>query len=302
MRNLTSIEGAPLDEEVAQQYFDALPERARALLDRLEEEANQSRAGYEALLQACAVYQAQLKEAEERRDAFKRDARDGDKEDVARFAVLEKRVTDARARLRAAESVKSAPANIDPAAIMSHVFEAGLKEWRDLQANPPELQEGETLENALQVLHAKIEVAQNRLRQIEGAILPLEEVQQSIEAGVTRLVATGEGCFDALFVAPKPTERAPSNLEMSNGDAAESFPLLRPELLIYSFRHQVADALKQAARVRFHELKQRGCEVIPRAVRCQMIREVEENSAGFRASGSSDPAWPRRRAARTTTA
>lgn len=279
MRNLTSIEGAPLDEEVAQQYFDALPERARALLDRLEEEANQNRASYEAQLQACAAYQAQLKEAEERRDALKRGARDGDKEDVARFAVFGKRVTDARARLRAAESVTPAPANIDPAAIMSHVFEAGSKEWRDLQVDPPELQEGETLENALQVLRTKIEVAQNRLRQIEGAILPLEEVQQSIEADVTRLAATGEGYFDALFMGSKATERAsvPSNLDMSNGDAAQSFPFLKPKLLIYCFRHQVADALKQAARVRFHELEQRGCEVIPSAVRCQMVREVEEN-------------------------
>lgn len=43
MRNLASINGAPLDGELAQQYFDALPERARALLGRLEQEANQDR-------------------------------------------------------------------------------------------------------------------------------------------------------------------------------------------------------------------------------------------------------------------
>ena len=279
MRNLASIEGAPLDGELAQQYFDALPERARAFLDRLEQENDQTRASYEAQLQACATYQAQLKEAEERRDEFKRGAQDGDKEDIARLAVLGKRVTDARARLRAAESVARAPANIDPTAIMSSVFKAGLKEWRDLQVDPPELQEGETLENTLQVLRTKIEVAQNRLRQIEGAILPLEEVQQAIDAEVARLVAAGEGYFDTLFLKSQATERrsmAP-NLDLWNGDAAQSFPFLRPELLIYCFRHQVADGLKQAARVRFHGLEQRGCEVIPSAVRCQMVREVEEN-------------------------
>lgn len=279
MRNLASIEGAPLDGELAQQYFDALPERARAFLDRLEQENDQTRASYEAQLQACATYQAQLKEAEERRDAFKRGAQDGDKEDIARLAVLGKRVTDARARLRAAESVARAPANIDPAAIMSSVFKAGLKEWRDLQVDSPELQEGETLENTLQVLRTKIEVAQNRLRQIEAAILPLEEVQQAIDAEVARLVAAGEGYVDTLFLKSPATERrsmAP-NLDLWNGDAAQSFPFLRPELLIYCFRHQVADGLKQAARVCFHGLEQRGCEVIPSAVRCQMVREVEEN-------------------------
>ena len=162
MCNLASIEGAPHDEEVARQFFDALPERARALLDRLEQEANQNRTNYEAQLQACANYRAQLKEAEERRDAFKQGARDGDKEDIARLAVLGKRVTDARARLRAAESITPAPANIDPAAIMSCVFKVGLKEWRDVTIDPPELQEGETLENTLQVLRTKIEAAQNR--------------------------------------------------------------------------------------------------------------------------------------------
>ena len=36
MRNLVSIEGAPLDEELAQRHFDELSERARAFLDRLE--------------------------------------------------------------------------------------------------------------------------------------------------------------------------------------------------------------------------------------------------------------------------
>jgi hypothetical protein len=279
MRNLATIEGGPLDGKLAQQYFDALPERARAFLDRLEEEANQTRASYEAQLQACAAYQAQLKEAEERRDAFKRGACDGNKEDVARLAIFGKRVTDARARLRAAESVAPAPANIDPAAIMSHVFKAGLKEWCDSQVDPPVLQEGETLENALLVLRTKIEVAQNRLRQIEGAILPLEEVQQAIDADVARLAVAGEGYFDALFTGLKATEHAnvPPNLDMSNGDAGQSFPFLKPELLIHCFRRQVADALKQAARVRFDELKQRGCEVIPSAVRGQRVREVEEN-------------------------
>jgi hypothetical protein len=279
MRNLASIDGAPLDGELAQQYFDALPERARAFLDRLEEEADQNRASYEAQLQACAAYQAQLTEAEERRDAFKRGACDGNKEDIARLAVFGKRVTDARARLRAAESVTPAPANIDPAAIVSCVFKAGLKEWRESQVDLPELQEGEPLKNALLVLRTKIEVAQDRLRQIEGAILPLEEVQQSIDADVARLAVAGEGYFDALFMGSKATERAkvPSNLDMSNGDAAQSFPFLKPELLVYCFRHQVANALKQAARVRSHELEQRGCEVIPSAVRGQMVREAEED-------------------------
>lgn len=77
MRNLTSIEGAPPDGELAQQYFDALPERARAFLDWLEQENDQTRASYEAQVQTCAAYRAQLKEAEERRDAFKRGAQDG---------------------------------------------------------------------------------------------------------------------------------------------------------------------------------------------------------------------------------
>ena len=45
---------------------------------------------------------------------------------------------------------------------------------------------------------------------------------------------------------------------------------LKPELLIYCFRRQVADALQQAARVRFDEFKQRGCEG-------QMVREAQEN-------------------------
>jgi len=279
MRNLASIEGAPLDGELAQQYFDALPERARAFLDRLEQENDQTRASYEAQLQACATYQAQLKEAEERRDAFKRGAQDGDKEDIARLAVLGKRVTDARARLRAAESVAPAPANIEPAAIMSSVFKAGLKEWPDLQVDPPELQEGETLENMLQVLRTKIDVAQNRLRQIEGAILPLVEVQQAIDTDVARLVSAGERYFDTLFIGSQAAEPAnvPSNLDLSNGDVGQSFPFLKPELLIYCFRRQVTDALKQVARVRFHELEQRGCEVIPSAVRCQKVREVEES-------------------------
>lgn len=279
MCNLAAIEGAPHDEEVARQFFDALPERARALLDRLEQEANQNRTNYEAQLQACANYRAQLKEAEERRDAFKQGARDGDKEDIARLAVLGKRVTDARARLRAAESITPAPANIDPAAIMSCVFKVGLKEWRDVTIDPPELQEGETLEYALLVLRTKIEAAQNRLRQIEGAILPLEEVQQSIDADVARFALVGEGYFDALFMGSKGTERlsVTPNLDLSNADAAQSFPFLKPELLIYCFRYQVAPTLKQAARVRFNELVHRGCEVIPNAVRCQKIREVEEN-------------------------
>jgi hypothetical protein len=277
MRNLASIKGAPLDGELAQQYADALPERARAFLDRLERENDQTRASCEAQLQACATYQVHLKEAEDRRDAFKRGAQDGDKEYIARLAVLGKRVTDARARLRAAESVARAPANIDPTEIMSHVFKAGLKEWRDLQVDPPELQEGETLENALQVLRTKIDVAQNRLRQIEVAILPLEEVQQAIDAEVARLVAAGEGYFDTLFMGSQAAEAAnvPSNLDLSNGDAAQSLLFLKPELLLYCFRHQIADALKQAARLRFHGLEKRGCEVIPTAVRSQKVREAE---------------------------
>lgn len=279
MRNLTSIEGAPPDGELAQQYFDALPERARAFLDRLEQESDQTRASYEAQVQTCAAYQAQLKEAEERRDAFKRGAQDGDKEDIARLAVLGKRVTDACTRLQAAESIKPTPANIDPAAIMSFVFKAGLKEWRDLQVEPPELKEGEALKDALLTLRTRIDVAQNRLRQIEGAILPLIEVQQAIDAEVARLVVTGEGYFDALFMGSQAAESAnvPSKPDMSNGDAAQCLPFLKPELLLYCFRHQVAPALKQAARVRFHELEQRGCEVIPTAVRSRKVREAEEN-------------------------
>ena len=61
-----------------------------------------------------------------------------------------------------------------------------------MQVDPPDLGEGETFANALEVLRGKIEVAQNRLRQIKGAILPLEEVQQAIDEDVARLVATGE--------------------------------------------------------------------------------------------------------------
>ena len=157
MRNLVSIEGgAPLNEELAQQCFEALPERARAFLDRLEEEADQDRASYEAQLQACNAYQAQLKEAEDRHDAFKQGVRDGNKEDVARLAVYVKRVTDARARLQAAESIAPAPANIDPTAILSSVFKAGLKEWRDLQVDPPDLGEGEHLQTRLKFFAGKL--------------------------------------------------------------------------------------------------------------------------------------------------
>ena len=280
MRNLVSIEGgAPLNEELAQQCFEALPERARAFLDRLEEEADQDRASYEAQLQACNTYQAQLKEAEDRHDAFKQGVRDGNKEDVARLAVYVKRVTDARARLQAAKSIAPAPANIDPTAILSSVFKAGLKEWRDLQVDPPDLGEGETFANALEVLRGKIEVAQNRLRQIKGAILPLEEVQQAIDEDVARLVATGERYFDSLYMGSQATEHAneAQNLDLLNGGAAQSFPFLKPELVIYCFRHQIADALKRTAQVRFDEFKRRACEIIPSAVRRQMVREVEVN-------------------------
>ena len=91
MRNLVSIEGAPLDEELAQRHFDELPERARAFLDRLEQEAVTNRASYDSQLQAGDAYRAELADAEARRDAFKGGIRDGAKEDVARLAVYEKR-------------------------------------------------------------------------------------------------------------------------------------------------------------------------------------------------------------------
>ena len=89
MRDLVSIEGAPLDEELAQKYFDALPERACAFLDRLVEEAARNRVSHEAQLQACDAHRAELADAEARRDAFKRGMREGSKEDVARLAVHE---------------------------------------------------------------------------------------------------------------------------------------------------------------------------------------------------------------------
>ena len=142
MHDVASIEGAPLDKELAQKYFDALPERARAFLDRLEKEAARNRVSREAQLQACDDHGAELAGAEARRDAFKRGMREGSKEDVARLAVHEKRVADGRARLRALESVPPVPSNIEPAAIMSCVFKAGLKPWGELQVDPPELHEG----------------------------------------------------------------------------------------------------------------------------------------------------------------
>ena len=67
------------------------------------------------------------------------------------------------------------------------------------------------------------------------------------------------------------------NLDLLNGDAAQSFPFLKPELVIYCFRHQIADALKRTAQVRFDEFKRRACEIISSAVRRQMVREVEVN-------------------------
>jgi hypothetical protein len=280
MHDLASVEGASLDGDLAQRYFDALPERARAFLDRLEEETVANRASYEAQLQARDAHHVELTEAEARRDAFKRGMRDGVKEDVVRLAVYEKRVADARARLRAIESVAPIPSNIDPASIMSCIFKAGLKPWRELQVDPPELREGETFPDALEVVREKIEVAQNRIRQIEGAILPIEEVHEAIDQEVARMVAAGERHLDSLFMAPRATddpEATPGLLELPNSDATQSFPFLKPELLIYCFRYQVADALKLVAQVRFGEFKQRACEVIPSAVRRQMVREVEEN-------------------------
>ena len=280
MRNLVSIEGALLDEELAQRHFDELPERARAFLDRLEQEAVTNRASYDSQLQAGDAYRAELADAEARRDAFKGGIRDGAKEDVARLAVYEKRVADARARLRAIESVPPVASNIDPAAIMSCIFKAGLKPWRELEVDPPELREGETLADALKVLRGKIEVAQNRIKQIESAILPIEEVHKAIDEQVTRMVAAGERHLDSLFMesrAPDDGRTTPGLQELPNSDTAQNFPFLKPELLIYCFRYQVAEALKLAAQVRFSEFKQRACEVIPSAVRRQMIREVEEN-------------------------
>jgi hypothetical protein len=279
MRDLVSIEGAPLDEELAQKYFDALPERACAFLDRLEEEAARNRVSHEAQLQACDAHRAELTDAEARRDAFKRGMREGSKEDVARLAVHEKRVADACARLRALESVPPVPSNIEPAAIMSCVFKASLKPWRELQVDPPELHEGETLPEALEVLRGKIEVAQNRIRQIESAILPLEEVHKAIDEEMTRIEAAGERQLDALFMELQAPDDALAtrSLNLPNDDAARSFPFLKPELLIHCFRDQIADALKLAAQVRFSEFKQRACEVIPSAVRRQMVREAKEN-------------------------
>ena len=282
MRNLVSIEGAPLDEELAQRYFNELPERARAFLDRLEQEAMTNRASYDSQLQAGDAYRAELADAEARRDEFKGGIRDGAQEDVARLAVHEKRVANARARLKAIESVPPVPSNIDPAAIMSCVFKAGLKSWRELEVDPPELHQGETLADALKVLRGKIEVAQNRIRQIESAILPIEEVRKVIDEQVTRMVAAGERHLDSLFMESRSHDDGrltPGLLELPN--SAQNFPFLKLELLIYCFRYQVADALKVAAQVRFGEFKQRPCEVIPSPVRRQMVREIEENLLAF---------------------
>jgi hypothetical protein len=167
---------------------------------------------------------------------------------------------------------------------MSCVFKAGLKPWRELQVDPPELHEGETLPEALEVLRGKIEVAQNRIRQIESAILPIEEVHKAIDEEVTRMVAAGEQYLDLLFMESRATgdgRATPGGLDLPNSEVAQNFPFLKPELLIYCFRYQVADALKLAAQVRFGEFKQRAREVIPSAVRRQMVREVEETLLAF---------------------
>ena len=83
-------------EELAQQYFDTLPERAGALLDRLEEEADETA---QTMKHASSVHD--LSDPVERRgrthDAFKRGATvDGGKPSVARLAIFGRRVTDTR--------------------------------------------------------------------------------------------------------------------------------------------------------------------------------------------------------------
>ena len=141
---------------------------------------------------------------------------------------------------------------------------------------------GRRLPTRLKSLRGKIEVAQNRIRQIESAILPIEEVHKVIDEQVTRMAAAGERHLDSLFMesrAPDDGRVTPGLLELPN--SAQNSPFLKPELLIYCFRYQVADALKVAAQVRFGEFKQRACEVIPSAVRRQMVREIEENLLAF---------------------
>jgi hypothetical protein len=204
-----------------------------------------------------------LADAEARRDAFKGGIRDGAKEDVVRLAVHEKRVANARARLRAIESIPSVPSNIDPAAIMSCVFKAGLKPWRVVEVDPPELREGETLADALNALRGKIEVAQNRIRQIESAILPIEEVHKVIDEQVTRMAAAGERHLDSLFMesrAPDDDRVTPGLLDLPN--SAQNSLFLKPELLIGCFRSQVAlspHAAHACAHVHTHALARRPC-------------------------------------------
>lgn len=91
MRDLTCIDGAPLEKNLAQRYFDGLPESARAFLDRLEAEAESERASDESRQQALAASRAELAEAEAQRDAFKHVVQEGGKENAVRLAVLEKR-------------------------------------------------------------------------------------------------------------------------------------------------------------------------------------------------------------------
>jgi hypothetical protein len=280
MRDLASIEGAPANEELAQGYFDALPERARAFLDRLEAEAMTSSEHREKQLQARDTCRTQLQDAENRRDEFQRGVRDGNKEDLARLAVFEKRVGAARARFQAIESVPPPCANIDPAALMSRVFQAGSKPWREVRMDPPELRTGETLDDVVEIIRGKIEVARNRIRQIESAILPVDEIDAAIDHEVTRIVAAGEPRLDSLIIGAQAIDGSrlvQSSLDPPQTAILQSVPLLNPELILYCFRDQVANALKREAEARFDDFQKRGFEVIASADRPQTLREAEEN-------------------------
>lgn len=270
MRDLTCIDGAPLEKNLAQRYFDGLPESARAFLDRLEAEAESERASDESRQQALAASRAELAEAEAQRDAFKHVVQEGGKENVVRLAVLEKRVRNAREQLHALGSAQTAPANIDPAVLMSGVFRAGLKSWSEARADAPALGDGETLNDALDQIREKIAAAQTRIKEIASAILPLADVHKMIDQEIRRIATAGDSYIESLF----------SGLVTEGKDGGspiiQSALLQKPEVLLHCFRDRVADAFRLAAQAKFEQLKQDGREVIPNDLRCDVARKAEE--------------------------
>lgn len=271
MRNLAAIEGAPSDERLARRFFDALPERARAFLDRLEAEASSEAAHQEARRTALAAARGKLADAEAQRDAFRDSAEGGAREAVARLAVLEKRARAAREHLCRFETAQAAPPNIDPAALMACVFKAGVRAWRAASAEPPAIGDGETLDAALERVRGDVAHAQARIATIASAIAPLEEVHAMIDQETARMAAVGAHLLDSLFADAGATGRGGEALEGQDPLA------LRPEILAHCFRDQVAEALKRAAQLRFEQFRRSGVEAIASALRPDIARKADDD-------------------------